>query len=163
MAGTLDRCPLNRGVRLIGVSVKRGSTVQCIYIYIYIKQRNILTLILHTVYFCRRQIYLIIIYLIIITNNLLDLKNDKNNYRLTTVRCILNAILFFTLIFNTGDSYCHMSKTQHHKTSEQKGYAISYFNLHSLVSYLTSLLMTKVTKYGPQVSTVSEFLSENRT
>ena len=27
MAGTLDRCPLNRGVRLIGVSVKRGSTV----------------------------------------------------------------------------------------------------------------------------------------
>ena len=32
MAGTLDRCPLNRGVRLIGVSVKRGSTV---YIYIY--------------------------------------------------------------------------------------------------------------------------------
>ena len=28
MAGTLDRCPLNRGVRLIGVSVKRGSTVE---------------------------------------------------------------------------------------------------------------------------------------
>ena len=27
MAGTLDSCPLNRGVRLIGVSVKRGSTV----------------------------------------------------------------------------------------------------------------------------------------
>ena len=27
MAGTLGSCPLNRGVRLIGVSVKRGSTV----------------------------------------------------------------------------------------------------------------------------------------
>ena len=27
MAGTLDSCPLNRGVRLIGVFVERGSTV----------------------------------------------------------------------------------------------------------------------------------------
>ena len=28
MARTLDSCPLNRGVRLIGVSVKRGSTIE---------------------------------------------------------------------------------------------------------------------------------------
>ena len=37
MAGTLDRCPLNRDVRLIGVSVKRGLTVYIYYCFTFME------------------------------------------------------------------------------------------------------------------------------
>ena len=65
MAGTLDRCPLNRGVRLIGVSVKRGSTV---YIYIHV----------YTVYtYIHTYIYIYIYNLHIHTCNILSLPVAK--------------------------------------------------------------------------------------